>query len=139
MMKKSKKRMIWLVIVLVIIVITAIALSSGNGNEQNERKIVRVTRENIVDKALAVGSIEPVTEIDVKSKVSGVVGKLYADVGDFVKVGDPLVEVKPDPTPLELAQAKREVEMTDIEMETLGKELERNKQLKSTGLISDQE
>ena len=88
--------MIWLIIILVVVVIAAVALSSGNGNEENGRETVKASRENIVEKALAVGSIEPVTEIDVKSKVSGVVGKLYADVGDFVRAGDPLVDVKPD-------------------------------------------
>jgi len=139
MKKKSKKWLVWSIIVLIVVVITAVALSSGSDDEKNGRETVKVSRETIVDRALAVGSIEPVTEIDVKSKVSGVVGKLYANVGDFVRMGDPLVEVKPDPTPLELVQAKREVEMADIEMETLSKELERNKQLQSTGLISDQE
>jgi HlyD family secretion protein len=47
--------------------------------------------------------------------------------------------VKPDPTPLELAQTKRELELATIEMETVSKELERSKQLKAKGLISDQE
>jgi HlyD family secretion protein len=139
MQKKSKKRMTWIIIILVAIVIGAVALSSGSNEEENGREKVKAARENIVEKALAVGSIEPVTEIDVKSKVSGVVGKLYADVGDFVRAGDPLVEVKPDPTPLELAQAKRNVEMASIEMGTLSKELERDKQLLEKGLISDQE
>ena len=138
MKKKSKKRMIWIIIIIVIVVIVAVALSSGSDDEKNGRETVKVERDNIVEKALAVGSIEPVTEIDVKSKVSGVVGKLYADVGDFVRAGDPLVEVKPDPTPLELAQAKRDVEMASIEMKTLSKELERDKQLLEKGLISDQ-
>jgi HlyD family secretion protein len=139
MKKKSKKRMIWIVIILVVIVIGAVALSSGSNDEENGRETVQASRENIVEKALAVGSIEPVTEIDVKSKVSGVVGRLFADVGDFVRAGDPLVEVKPDPTPLELAQAKRNIQMASIEMETLNKELDRDKQLLSQGLISDQE
>jgi HlyD family secretion protein len=139
MRKKSKKRMIWILIILFVVVAGAVALSSGSNDEQNGRETVKVSRENIIEKALAVGSIEPVTEIDVKSKVSGVVGKLFANVGDFVRAGDPLVEVKPDPTPLELAQATRNVEMAGIEMGTLSKELERDKQLLATGLISDQE
>ena len=84
MKKKSKKWLIWTVVILIPVVITAVTLSSGSNDEENGRATVKVTRENIVEQALAVGSIEPVTEIDVKSKVSGVVGKLYADVGDPV-------------------------------------------------------
>ena len=137
MQKKSKKRLIWLSVIIITIIVVTLAMSNGSGEEENGRQTVKVERKTIIDKALAVGSIEPVTEIDVKSKVSGVVGKLYADVGDYVNAGDPLVEVKPDPTPLELAQAKRDVEMASIELETLRKELKRNDQLKEQGLISD--
>ena len=136
---KSKKWLIWLSLLIIVIVILGITFLSGSSEEENGRVTVKVERKNIIEKALAVGSIEPVTEIDVKSKVSGVVGKLYADVGDFVKAGDPLVEVKPDPTPLERAQATRDVEMASIELETISKELERDKKLKEQGFLSDQE
>jgi HlyD family secretion protein len=139
MEKRPKKWIIGSIIILILVVLIFIALSPGSNESKNGRSTVEVKKMNIVDKALAVGSIEPVNEIDVKSKVSGVVGKLFADVGDFVHAGDPLVEVKPDPTPLELAQGKRDVEMATIELEGLKKELERAKQLKSKGLISDQD
>lgn len=139
MKKRTKKWMIWLVVILIPVIFAAVTFSSHSKKEENGRSTVKVKKMNIVDKALAVGSIEPVNEIEVKSKVSGVVGKIYADVGDFVNTGDLLLEVKPDPTPMELVQAKRDVEMTTIEQATLNKEIERNKQLKSKGLISDQE
>jgi HlyD family secretion protein len=139
MFKKSKKWIIILIVAVIIVLIAAVSMFSNSEDQENGRATVEVQKMNIVDKALAVGSIEPVVEIEVKSKVSGVVGKLYANVGDFVKQGDPLVEVKPDPTPLELAQAKREVEMATIEMQTLEKELKRSQQLRAKGLISDQE
>ena len=61
------------------------------------------------------------------------------NVGDFASAGDPLLEVKPDPTPQELVQTKRNVEMAAIELAKLRKELERNTQLKEKGLISDQD
>jgi HlyD family secretion protein len=137
MKRRSKKWLLWSAITLVVAVIAVLFLSGNSSDKENGRKTITVKRQNIVDKALAVGSIEPVNEIEVKAKVSGVVGKLYADVGDFVKTGDPLLEVKPDPTPLELAQAKRDVEMATIELETLAKEQQRNKELKAQGLISD--
>lgn len=136
-MKKSKKWIIWSLVILILIIIVTVAIYSNSNGDENGRSSVKVSRKDIIDKALAVGSIEPVTEIDVKSKISGVVRKLYANVGDFVKVGDPLLDVKPDPTPLELAQAKRDVEMVDIELQTLVKELERFEQMKEKGLISD--
>lgn len=138
MKSKAKKRLVWSVVaVLIVFAVVAVLMSRGKKNGA-ERRTVSVERKNIIDQALAVGSIEPVNEIAIKSKISGVVGKLYVEVGDFVRAGDPLLEVKPDPTPLELAQAKRNVEMATIELESLKRELGRNKQLKNKGLISDQ-
>jgi HlyD family secretion protein len=139
MQKKKKKWIIGSGIVVVLVVTAFFVFSFGTDDKKNGRTTVKVERKDIIDKALAVGSIEPVNEIDVKSKVSGVVGKLFADVGDFVKAGDPLLEVKPDPTPQELAQAKRDVEMASIELETIRKELERSKRLRAEGFIADQD
>ena len=140
MAKKSKKKFIWIGIVLIIIVVIFVVTKSASQKDANDEiKTVKVERKNIVDKALAIGAIEPLNEIAVKSKISGVVGKLFADISDFVHEGDPLLEVKPDPTPLELVQAKRDIEMTAIEVEKLQREIERNRQLKAKGLISDQD
>ena len=139
MKKPGKKWIIISVIVIVLILVAVVSLSSNSKDKENQRATVEVKKMNVIDKALAVGSIEPLNEIEVKSKVSGVVGKLFVEVGDFVRAGEPLVEVKPDPTPLELAQTKRELELTTLEMETVSKELDRSKQLKAKGLISDQE
>lgn len=140
MKRKSRKRFIWIIVVVVVVAVigVGIALSMGK-KEENGRRTVKVERKTIEDKALAVGSIEPLNEIAVKSKVSGVVGKLFVESGDFVEKGRIVVEINPDPTPLELAQSKRNVEMAGIELETLGKELERNQTMKEKGLVSDQE
>ncbi|MBN1998079.1 efflux RND transporter periplasmic adaptor subunit [candidate division KSB1 bacterium] len=140
MKRKSKKRLIWGIVIVIAAGLLFLGFKIMSAPKKNiEQKTIKVERKDIVDKALAVGSIEPEVEVAVKSKISGVVRKLYIEVGDFVKAGDPLLEVKPDPTPLELAEAKRNVEMRAIEMETLKKEVERNKQMKAKGLISDHE
>jgi HlyD family secretion protein len=98
-----------------------------------------VIRGDIVDKALAVGNIEPRVEISVKSQFSGVVKRMYADVGAFVKAGTPLLEVQPNPTPKELVDAERQIEMREIEVANLKAEYERQKQLFDKQLISEQE
>src|SRR5690625_5174712 len=80
----------------------------------------------VVESALAVGAIEPVHEIEVKSKISGLVHKIFAQPGEFVRAGDPLIEVKHDPATLELAEAKRALERTQLERENLAAEMERD-------------
>jgi len=137
MKRKTKKRIVWISILIVSVIIIVLVISSSRNKGDDEIRTVKVERKDIIDKALAVGSIEPLNEIAVKSKISGVVGQLFVDVGDFVKKGNPVLEVKPDPTPMELAGAKRNVEMTTIQLNTLRRELKRNEELKEKGLISD--
>ena len=86
-------------------------------------KPVAVTRGELTDKAMAIGTIEPRVEVGVKSILAGVVRKRYAEVGDFVKKGAPLLEISPNPTPLELIELRRSIEMRQIELKNLQKEL----------------
>ncbi|MFI5253817.1 MAG: efflux RND transporter periplasmic adaptor subunit [Bacteroidota bacterium] len=132
-----KKKII--IISLVLIVVAAIGFFFYNkSNATNDSAIppVKVQKGKIVDKALAVGTIEPQNEISVKSKVGGVVKKIFVEVGSYVKAGQPLLEVKPDPTPLELAGAKRQVELAQVEVNNLNKELVRQKAMMDKQLIS---
>ncbi|MCG3117890.1 MAG: Multidrug resistance protein MdtA [bacterium] len=122
-----------------LIAVAAFFLLRSNGEEKNKLTTVKTVRGDIVEKAIAVGTIEPLTEIGVKSKISGVVKKLFVDAGQIVEAGAPLLEIKPDPTPLELAEAKRNVEVALIDFNTQQNEMQRQQQLKEKGLISDKE
>ena len=135
-MKKKK----WLFIaigVVVVAVVVAIIQTKSNGDEKNAIPKVKVVRDNLIDKALAVGTIEPENEISIKSKISGVVSRIFAEPGTFVKAGDPLLEVNPDPTPLELAEAKRNLELAQVELKNMAKEKSRQESLLKGKLISD--
>ncbi len=138
--RKSRKRVAWIVIVIVVVVVAGVVLMKRNGGNGNDLgPTVKVERGDVVEKALAVGSIVPRNEISVKSKVSGVMEKIFKEPGDRVRVGEPLLEVKPDPTPLELAQAKRQIEMNEIGLRNAEKSLKRTKELLDRGLVSDRE
>ncbi|MBN1561373.1 hypothetical protein JW998_14055, partial [candidate division KSB1 bacterium] len=67
MKRKSKKRFIWIgaIIILIAIVGVAVVKSNGNKKDENGRRTVKVEKKTIVDKALAVGSVEPINEIAV--------------------------------------------------------------------------
>ena len=138
-MKRATK-IILSIVVLVAVAGGAAAVIANNGESQDEQiPAVEVTRGDIVDKALAVGTIVPRVEISVKSQFSGIVKRQYAEVGAFVQAGAPLLEVQPNPTPLELVDAERRIEMREIELANLRTERERQKQLLDRQLISHQE
>ena len=114
-------------------------LLKGSGKKGNTITTVKVERGKIVDKALAIGTIEPEIQIAVKSKISGIVKKVFVEMGDPVKKGELLLEISPNPTPLELAEAKRRVEIDSVGYENLRKEFQRTQELLEKKLISQQE
>ncbi len=137
-MKRGKK-ILWTVIALVVIVGVAAAVMASRNGEKEVIPFVEVTRGDIVDKALAVGTIDPRVEVDVKSQVSGVIKRQFAEVGDFVKAGAPLLEIQPNPTPRELIDAERQIQLREIEVANLKSEFGRQQQLYDKQLISAQE
>ena len=136
------KKKIWIVLVIIIVFGSGafFYIKSNSASEQdNSDPFIVAERGVVIEKALAVGTIGPENEIEIKSKISGVVNKIFAEPGDFVREGQPLIEVRPDPTPLELAEAKRNLERTQIEKANLERELERMKVLRERNLVSQQE
>lgn len=124
-------------VLILLISATAIWAVQGGGEEEASQPSVNVERGDITRLALATGTIEPRNEIEVKSKVSGVVSRIYVQEGDYVNEGEPLMDVRPDPTPQELAEAKRDYEQAESNLRTIERELERNKTLKERDVISD--
>jgi HlyD family secretion protein len=138
-MTMKKKIMLSSVAVVVLGGASFLFFGSNKSADKSDLSKVKVVKSTVVDKALAVGTIEPENEISVKSKVSGVVKHIFADVGTYVKEGQPILELRPDPTPLELADAKRQVELSQVDLDNLNKEQVRTKSLHISKLISDKE
>ncbi|MFQ5530226.1 MAG: efflux RND transporter periplasmic adaptor subunit [Gemmatimonadota bacterium] len=137
-MKRGTKITLSVVGILTIGGVMAVARVLGSDGS-SEIRTVDVVRDSIVKKALAVGNIEPDVEIEVKSQVSGVVGSLMVEEGDYVKAGQPILEVKPNPTPIELADSKRQVQLREIDLENLRRDLERKKELRERDFITQEE
>jgi HlyD family secretion protein len=124
---------------LVVVAATVAAVSLRGGNGDDGPVTIEVVRDSIVQKALAIGNIEPNVEISVKSQISGVVRELLVDDGDFVEAGAPLLEVKPNPTPIELAEASRQVELREVELENQERDLRRKRELRDKDFITQEE
>lgn len=112
-------------------------LYSRNASAKEEGlKTVEIVRGTIVDKALAVGQIVPDQEIQVKSQISGLVKECFVEIGDRVEPGQALFSISPDPTPLELADASRRVELAQVGYDRAQQDLERTKSLWSGGILA---
>lgn len=130
------KKLIGLLVLVASIGVGAYFLLGANHSAENGLKTVQPTVGEVVVKAVAMGQIEPLHEVAVKSKNSGIVRKIFVEVGDRVQPGQPLIEIEPDPTPLEYAEAKRHVELAEVELKRARSAYKRNVELKEQGVIS---
>ena len=133
------KKVIIIGIIVVVVAGFVFFVLQGSGKKEQANNSVRVERGSIIDKALAIGQIEPKNQISVKSKISGIVKKVFVEMGDSVRKGDLLVEIQPDPTPLEYAEARRQVEIDSVNYENQRKEFSRTRELLAKKLVSQQE
>jgi len=135
---KRRTKVILTIVVLAGVGATALKAANSAGHDKKDASGIPVTRGTIVDKALAVGTIQPRVEISVKSQTGGVVRRRFAEEGDYVRAGAPLLEIKPSPTPLELADAQRQVSLADLQVENAKRDLDRQKTLAGQKLTSEQ-
>lgn len=112
---------------------------SRSGKDTGGLKQVEVTTGSITDKAVAVGQIQPRQKFSVKSKISGIVRRALVQVGDRVKAGDPLFEIGPDPTPLEVTQVDRQVESAEASFSRAQSDYKRAQELSQSGVMPKSE
>jgi HlyD family secretion protein len=134
-----RKGVIAVTVLLVLGGLSAVLYSRSNSKNDKGYKLVEVARGPVVEKALAVGAIRPRREIAVKSKISGIVKHSFHEVGDRVASGEPLFEILPDPTPLELTEAKRELDISRNAYDQARKRHERSDTLRKQGILSNQD
>jgi len=129
--------------IIIIVIIIAIAgfiyFKSKNGKSKSKIRLTPVVRNEVIEKAIAIGQIVPKQDISIKSKIRGILKKKFVEVGDVVKADAPLMEVNPDPTPVEFMQAKRQMEIARVAMDNAEIELGRSKQLRDNKWASQQE
>jgi len=111
------------------------AWTRSNSKADGGFKQVEVTQGSIVEKAVAVGQIQPRQKFSVKSKISGIVKRALAQVGDTVKAGDPLFEIAPDPTPMEVTEVDRQVESAAASYRKAEADDQRSLQLSRSGVL----
>jgi HlyD family secretion protein len=131
-------------ILLFLVVIAAVAVGGyafvRNGqNKEGGLKEVEVTNGTIVEKAVAVGQIQPRQKFQVKSKISGIVRRAMVEIGDTVKAGDPLFEIAPDPTPLEVTEVDRRVESAEASFRRAEGDYNRALELSRSGVLPKSE
>jgi len=93
--RKSKRFWIWLasgaVVVVLLLGVGVARLARGASIDPN--KLGKVTRGDVARSVVATGKIQPITKVEVKSKASGIVEKLYVDINNQVHKGQELAQL----------------------------------------------
>ncbi len=133
----NKKKLI-IGIVGVLVVAGGIWLFTGKTSKGGIRlETAKVGRRSISNTVTATGTVEPVTEVEVGTQVSGIIDKLYADYNDVVKAGQLIAEMDKVNLKAELASAQAQLASSKSEYEYQQKNYARNKILFEKKLISD--
>jgi HlyD family secretion protein len=69
-------------------------------------KLGRVEEGSIAKSVVAIGKVEPLSKVEIKSKASGIIKYLYVNVGDKVKAGQLLVELDKEILEAQLKEAR---------------------------------
>ena len=67
--------------------------ATRGGTKIDPTKLAKVEKGDLAKSVVATGKITPITKVEIKSKASGIVKKLYVDTGDQVKQGQVLAEL----------------------------------------------
>ena len=124
---------------------TVILLVSACGSEpEAQQETTFYKKENITNKRLelsieASGVIEAISSIEIKSKASGEVLFLGAEVGDLVDKGAILGQIDQRTPNNILNQAKSDLEASKVRLENAQSQFDRGKELHANASISDKD
>ncbi|MBN1939882.1 MAG: efflux RND transporter periplasmic adaptor subunit [Candidatus Aminicenantes bacterium] len=128
-----KKRTTWIIAFILVLAGLAVAafvlLPGRGGKEEQGPKTARVVRRDIGSTVISTGIIKPMVgaEVKVGSRVSGVVRKLRAQIGDRVAAGQVIAELddaelraKAGQAAAALAKAEADLDLTRLNAGRLG-------------------
>ena len=121
------------------IILTAIIITACSSEQKISYKTATVVREDVSTSITATGTIEPVTEVEVGTQVSGIIDRIYVDYNSEVKKGQLIAEMDKVTLMSDLRSSQANYNGSKASYEYQEKLYNRNKQLHDKQLISDQE
>ena len=93
--KRKKRWWLWggIPAVVLIALVAIVAVARGSGSKIDPSKLAKATRSDIAKSVVATGKIQPITKVELKSKASGIVEKLYVDINQHVHKGQILAQL----------------------------------------------
>ena len=134
---KSKKIIIATVSTIVAIAILWFCFGGKSKSANYVIETAQAVRGDVSEAVTATGTIEPVTQVEVGTQVSGIIDKLYADYNSIVTKGQLIAEMDKVTLQSELTSQQATYDGAKAEYEYQEKNFFRNKALHEKQLISD--
>jgi HlyD family secretion protein len=127
--KKRRKRIIIISSVIGVILLFAIVLSAftRGGTKIDPTKLAKVERGDLAKSVVATGKVTPIVKVEVKSKASGIVKKLYVEYGDIVKQGQLLAQLDKLEIEAQVDQSRAALEAAEANLNSSQADYERAK------------
>lgn len=125
--KKKKYLIIGGVIAAVLLGTVVLVAFTRGGKKIDPSKLAKVEKGDLAKNVVATGKIEPITDVEIKSKASGIVKKLYVDAGDQVKPGQLLAELDKEEIQARVREARAALEAAEANRRAADADMERAK------------
>jgi len=116
--KKRRKLIIWgsVVAVIVLLIAVGVIVAKSGGTKIDPTKLAKVEKGDLAKSVVATGKVTPITKVEVKSKASGIVKKLYVDYGDRVKQGQLLAQLDKVEIQAQVDQSRAALEAAQLNL-----------------------
>ena len=161
MARKRSRKLVTTVLLLIVVLagagIYGVTVLSRPATDVDPSRLATVERSDIARSVVAIGRIEPVAKVEIKSKANGIIKEIKAQAGDLVNEGQILVELDKDNLTARLREAraallgaeanakaaqaeleKNKIEAEGVDVEFNKRNLERSEKLFKDGLIPQQ-
>ncbi|WP_114209167.1 efflux RND transporter periplasmic adaptor subunit [Acidisarcina polymorpha] len=161
MAQRKGKTKWWLwggIVALLIVVGLAVGIvAHGSRTKIDPSRLAKVSRGDLAKSVVATGKIQPITKVELKSKASGIVEKLYVDINQIVHKGQVLAQLDQQEILAQVAAQKAQLEAAtanvatyeaNISQDKVNAEapdlpmykntLDRNLQMEKEGVVSQQ-
>ncbi len=126
--KRKKKWWLWTIPAVVLVVtVVIVAVARGSGSKIDPSKLAKATRSDIAKSVVATGKIQPITKVELKSKASGIVEKLYVDINQNVHKGQVLAQLDQQEILAQVAAQKAQLAAAEANVVTYKANIDQDK------------
>lgn len=136
-MKKRKSIIVWTVIAVVVIACVAFFVLTRDKSKPLTVDTTTVCRGDVANIVTATGTVEPITQVEVGTQVSGIISHIYVDYNSEVTAGQLIAELDRTTLEAELASSTATMNSARVEYEYQEKNYARQKELHEKKVISD--